>query len=176
MVMEENKNKFEMPDVDELEKKLDEPVEKKYELPDELKEKNDMINPVNKVGPNGATSTKQNGDYIPEFAQYTGDEPGRPVAMRGMILGICNVALTIVAICFSGMTVVANIINIIALLCGIGGIVFGVVGGNQNVSYGAPRGAIATAGIVCGVLGILLSGAAFAIVAACSGLKNFFGF
>ena len=165
MAMEENKNKFEMPDVDELEKKLDEPVEKKYELPDELKEKNDMI-----------TSTKQNGDYIPEFAQYTGDEPGRPVAMRGMILGICSVALTIVAICFSGMTVVANIINIIALLCGIGGIVFGVVGGNQNVSYGAPRGAIATAGIVCGVLGILLSGAAFAIVAACSGLKNFFGF
>ena len=74
------------------------------------------------------------------------------------------------------MTVVANIINIIALLCGIGGIVFGVVGGNQNVSYGAPRGAIATAGIVCGVLGILLSGAAFAIVAACSGIKNFLGF
>ena len=150
--MEENKNKFEMPDVDELEKKLDEPVEKKYELPDELKQENDMIN------------------------QYTGDEPGRPVAMRGMILGICSVALTIVAICFSGMTVVANIINIIALLCGIGGIVFGVVGGNQNVSYGAPRGAIATAGIVCGVLGILLSGAAFAIVAACSGIKNFLGF
>ena len=147
--MEENKNKFEMPDVDELEKKLDEPVEKKYELPDELKQENDMINPVNKVGPNSIC------------------------ILTGLIFsGILLYFTTRKRRDFSYI----QIINIIALLCGIGGIVFGVVGGNQNVSYGAPRGAIATAGIVCGVLGILLSGAAFAIVAACSGIKNFLGF
>ena len=35
--MDENKSKFEMPDIDELAEKLDEPVEEKYELPEELR-------------------------------------------------------------------------------------------------------------------------------------------
>lgn len=176
--MDENKSRFEIPDVDELARKLDEPVEQKYELPDALKPKTDVnsvINPSHAVGPNGETSSRQNEDFIPELPRFNSDEPGRTVSMRGMILGICSIVLAVISIFFSGIPLAANIINISALLCGIGGIVFGAVGGNQNISYGMPRGAMSWSGILLGILGILASGISFACIAACTDISHLFG-
>ena len=176
--MDENKSKFEMPDIDELEKKLDEPLETQYEMPEELQSKPEIdskINPGVAVGPNGETSTRQKADFIPDLPDYKGDEPGRPVAMRGMILSICSVVLAIISCLFAGVPVAATIMNIVALLCGIGGIVFGAMGGNQNISYNMPRGAMSWTGIILGIVGILMSGMTFACIAACSGIRSFLG-
>ena len=176
--MDENKSKFEMPDVDELAKKLDEPLESEYEVPEEIKQEpevNSKINPSVAVGPNGESSTRQNSDFVPDLPNYSGDEPGRPVAMRGMILSICSIALAIISSLFAGIPVAATIMNIVALLCGIGGIVFGAMGGNQNISYNMPRGAMSWTGIILGIIGILLSGATFACIAACSGIRGLLG-
>ncbi len=177
--MDENKSKFEMPDIDELAEKLDEPVEEKYELPEELKEEkseiDSKINPSRAVGPNGESSTRQNADFMPNLPNYSGEEPGRAVAMRGMILSICSVVLALICNFFAGAPVAANIINIVALICGIGGIVFGVMGGNQNISYNMPRGAMSWTGIILGIIGILISGVSFACIAACAGIRQFLG-
>ena len=176
--MDENKNKFDMSSIDELEKKLDEPIESQYEIPEEIRQKPEIdskINPSVAVGPNGESATRQNSDFTPDLPNYRGDEPGRSVAMRGMILSICSVALAIISSLFAGIPVAATIMNIAALLCGIGGIVFGAMGGNQNVSYNMPRGAMSWTGIILGIIGILLSGATFACIAACSGIKSLLG-
>lgn len=177
--MDENKSKFEIPDIDELEKKLDEPLESTYEVPEELKQQkpeiDSKINPSSAVGPNGESSTKQNADFMPDMPNFSGDEPGRPVAMRGMILSICGVVFAIISSFLSGIPLAANIINIIALVCSIAGIVFSVMGGNQNISYNMPRGSMSWAGIIFGIIGIIFSGIAFACIAACSSVKNFFG-
>ncbi len=176
--MDENKSKFEMPDIDELEQKLDEPLESQYEMPEELQQKAEIdskINPSVAVGPNGETSTKQNKDFMPDLPNFNGDEPGRPVAMRGMILSICSVALALICNLFVGVPIAANIVNFVALACGVAGIVFGAMGGNQNISYNMPRGGMSWAGIILGIVGILMSGISFACIAACSGLRSFFG-
>ena len=119
--------------VDDLEQALE--LTDKEELKEEKSEIDSKINPSRAVGPNGESSTRQNADFMPNLPNYSGEEPGRAVAMRGMILSICSVVLALICNFFAGAPVAANIINIVALICGIGGIVFGVMGGNQNISY-----------------------------------------
>lgn len=167
--MDENKNKFEIPDLDELEKTLDTPLESPndklpYDNNSGKPADDPIINPSFAVGPNGESSSPQNADYMPQIPQYDGPEPGRQLSMTGMILGIISIVLALICNLFAGVTVVANTIDTIAILCGIAGIVLGVMGGNQNASYGAPRGGMSIAGIVCGIMGILLGGVSLACI------------
>ncbi len=130
-----------------------------------------VVNPSHAVGPNGESSSPQ---YVPvQQPKYMGPQPGRQLSMIGMILGIASIVLALVCNFFAFTVVLANIMDIVAILCGIGGIVLGVMGGNQNAAVGAPRGSFAIAAVVCGAAGIVLGGISFACIAVCNGVRGF---
>lgn len=128
-----------------------------------------VVNPSHAVGPNGETSSAPQYTPVPK---YDGPQPGRQLSMIGMILGIASIVLALSCNLFAFTVVLANIMDIIAILCGIGGIVLGIMGGNQNAAIGAPRGSFAIAAIVCGAAGIVLGGISFACIAVCNGVRN----
>lgn len=101
---------------------------------------------------------------------YNGPLPGKALSVAGLICGICSIVLSIIAIglnivlMFTGMGVLPLVLNLMGLASGaasIGGIIMSVVGGNKNINIGAPRGNIAVAGIVCGIVGLVLCGIGF---------------
>lgn len=94
-----------------------------------------------------------------------GPGPGDNKARTGMILGIVSIVLSIVADCLALAPIVGLILSVIALACGIVGIVMAVKGGNMNAAAGLPKGGMSTAGIVCGIIGVVFSG----IAVACTG-------
>lgn len=75
------------------------------------------------------------------------NKSGKTLSMVSMILGIVSVVL-----CWWGL-----IFSIIALVCGIVAIVLSVKGKKANVAAGEPTG-MATAGLVLGIIGVVLSG------------------
>ncbi len=107
---------------------------------------------------------------------YNGPLPGKTLSVAGLICGVCSIVLSIIAVglniilMFTGMSVLPLVLNLMGLASGaaaIGGIIMSVIGGNKNINIGAPRGNIAVAGIICGVIGIILCGAGF-VVTGCS--------
>ena len=123
-----------------------------------------IINPVHEAGLHGEPASPSHDDFsmMPPY-----DAPGRQFAMVGMILGICSIGLALISGALAIQTGVATVMNVLSIISGIGGIILGVMGGNQNAAYGVPRGGMAAAGLVCGIIGLVLGGLAFACIGCC---------
>ncbi len=81
------------------------------------------------------------------------------LVLVGTILSFASIALGIASVAMS-LGVYDLIINIVAILMGGAGAALSIIGGNQNMSKGAPRGILSTLGFIFGVVGVLVGLAA----------------
>lgn len=85
------------------------------------------------------------------------NKSGKTLATISLILGIVSVVLC----WFFGL-----ISGVLCLICGIVAIVLAVKGKKANIAAGEPTG-MATAGLVLGIIGVVLSGLTVICAAAC---------
>lgn len=86
------------------------------------------------------------------------NKSGKTLSTVSLVLGIVSVVL-----CWLGW------FTIISLVAGIVAIVLSVKGRKANVEAGEPTG-MATAGLVLGIIGVVLSGIVFVCLLACGSL------
>lgn len=86
------------------------------------------------------------------------NKSGKTLSTASLVLGIVSVVL-----CWFGW------LTIVSLVAGIVAIVLAVKGKKASVEAGEPTG-MATAGLVLGIIGVVLSGIAFVCILACGSL------
>ena len=94
----------------------------------------------------------------PVKPQYTGNYPGKPLSIIGMICSIAGVAMILFsnsAITIDRTGVLAIVLGVIDLALVVTGLILSSVGGNKNVQDGAPKGGMAVAGKIIGIIGIV---------------------
>ena len=94
----------------------------------------------------------------PVKPQYTGNYPGKPLSIIGMICSIVGVVMILFsnsAITIDRTGVLAIVLGVIDLALVVTGLILSSVGGNKNVQDGAPKGGMAVAGKIIGIIGIV---------------------
>lgn len=78
------------------------------------------------------------------------------LGMIGCAASILGFGMSLLVVGATGMPVYALILNILAILLSAGGCFLSFVVGNQRIKSGAPRGTVATLGLIFGLVGFLL--------------------
>ncbi|MBQ3928801.1 MAG: hypothetical protein II711_01745 [Clostridia bacterium] len=98
--------------------------------------------------------------------QPNGQEPGKQSAIISLCCGVGSLVLPWL---FSGMSqdngTLVLIIDVIAIVAAILGIVFAAKARKANMAVGMKAGGMATAGLVCGIIALVLDVLAIACVA-----------
>lgn len=91
-----------------------------------------------------------------------GEQPGKQFALIGLICGIASLVLSEIP-CFVAWSspVVAIILSVIFLAAAIAGIIFGVMGGKKNLEVGSPKGGLAKAALIVGIIATVYAGIFF---------------
>lgn len=77
------------------------------------------------------------------------------LALVGAVFSFASIAIGLLSAAMT-FPIYDLILNIIALLMGGAGVAMSIVGGNQNVARGVPRGIISTLGFIFGIVGVLV--------------------
>ncbi|MEE3403836.1 MAG: hypothetical protein VZR73_07110 [Acutalibacteraceae bacterium] len=90
--------------------------------------------------------------FTPKTPFFNNDMLG----MIGCAASILGFGMSIFVVGATNMPIYALILNILAILFSAGGCFLSFVVGNQRIRSGAPRGTVATLGLIFGVVGVLL--------------------
>ena len=91
----------------------------------------------------------------PQLRQGRG--PGSGQAVTGMVMTVISIPLAIASGIFFWLGIYALIADAAALVLAIVGITLSASGGTKNMRAGYVRGGASIAGIVCGIIGIVLA-------------------